>query len=312
MEIVERILAGDVRAAARAISLIECEDSLALKVLSEIHRHTGKAYVLGVTGPPGSGKSTLVDSLAQEYRKLGKKVGIIAVDPSSPFTGGAILGDRIRMQRHCTDPDVFIRSMGTRGAMGGLAKGTVGAIKVMDAFGKDVVIVETVGAGQAEVDIIKSAHTIIVVEVPGMGDDIQAIKAGILEIGDIFAVNKADRDGADRAVAHLRSMLELGTEPKDWTPPIIKTVAKDGKGVPELLAKVAEHRAYLEKTGGLRRKEREKAEREFREVLRERLAQYISDKMDKGEFEALVERILRKQVDPYSAADDVLAKLETK
>jgi LAO/AO transport system kinase len=310
MGLVDRLLKGDARAAARLISWIEEEDPLALKALAELHRHTGRAHIVGITGPPGSGKSTLVDSLAKDYRGQGKRVGIIAVDPSSPFTGGAILGDRIRMQRHGTDSGVFIRSMGTRGCAGGLARGTSDAIKVLDAFGSDIVLVETVGAGQAEVDIAKSAHTVVVVEVPGMGDDIQAIKAGMLEIGDIFVVNKADREGADQAVADLRSMLELCSEPRDWTPPIIKAEAKEGKGTQEIVHAISGHRAHLESSGGLVRKEREKAEREFRELLRERLARFLAEKMDRGEFEALVERILRKQVDPYSAADEMLAKIE--
>ncbi|MFH0816701.1 MAG: methylmalonyl Co-A mutase-associated GTPase MeaB [Methanobacteriota archaeon] len=309
MEIVERLVAGDAGAAARLISWIEDEDPSTRKALAEIHKHTGNAHVVGVTGPPGSGKSTLVDALVREYRLKGLKVGVIAVDPSSPFTGGAILGDRIRMQKHCTDPGVFIRSMGTRGRMGGLAKGTADAVKVLDAYGCDVVIVETVGAGQAEVDIVKSVHTVIVVEVPGMGDDIQAIKAGILEIGDIFAVNKSDREGADRAVAELKAMLELGTEGREWTPPIVMTVAKDGKGVAELAGEIAGHRAHLGKGGRLRAKERARTEREFRELLRERLAEYIESKMDAGEFEVLVERILKKKIDPYAAADGVLKKL---
>ncbi len=309
MEIVDRLVAGEAAAAARLISWLEDGDPRASKALSEIHKHTGKAHVVGVTGPPGSGKSTLVDALAREYRAAGKKVGIIAVDPSSPFTGGAILGDRIRMQGHCSDPGVFIRSMGTRGCMGGLAKATSDAIKVLDAYGCDVVLVETVGAGQAEVDVVRSAHTVVVVEVPGMGDDIQAIKAGILEIGDVFAVNKADREGADRAEAELRGMLELGSEPRDWTPPIVKTVAKDGKGVPELLAAISAHRAHLGKAGRLKAKERARVEREFREILRERLAEHIEAKMDAAEFDALVERILKKQMDPYSAAEGVLKKI---
>jgi LAO/AO transport system kinase len=310
MEIVERLVAGEAGAAARIISWIEDEDSSARKALAEIHKHTGKAHIVGVTGPPGSGKSTLVDALATEYRRKGLKVGIIAVDPSSPFTGGAILGDRIRMQRHCTDPDVFIRSMGTRGCMGGLAKGTADAIKVLDAYGCDVVIVETVGAGQAEVDIVRSAHTVVVVEVPGMGDDIQAIKAGILEIGDIFAVNKADREGAERTVAELKAMLELGTGERDWNPPILLTVAKDGRGIRELVKEIARHRKHIGEGGRLRAKERARTEREFRALLSGRLAERIEAKMEEGEFDALVELIQKKKVDPYKAVERVLKRVE--
>lgn len=310
MEIVERLVAGEAGAAARLISWIEDEDRSARKALAELHKHTGNAHVVGVTGPPGSGKSTLVDALTKKYRLKGLKVGIIAVDPSSPFTGGAILGDRIRMQRHCTDPGVFIRSMGTRGCMGGLAKGTADTIKVLDAYGCDIVLVETVGAGQAEIDIVRSAHTVVVVEVPGMGDDIQAIKAGILEIGDVFAVNKSDREGADRAAAELRSMLEMGSEKRKWTPPIVMTAAKDGKGVTELVKEIARHRAYLGKAGRLQAKERARTEREFRALLSDRLAEHAEAKMGAGEFDALVERIMKKKIDPYMAVDVVLRGIE--
>jgi LAO/AO transport system kinase len=309
MEIVERLAAGDAGAAARLISWVEDGDPRAAKALAEIHGLTGKAHVVGVTGPPGSGKSTIVDALAKEYRAEGKRVGIIAVDPSSPFTGGAILGDRIRMQGHCSDAGVFIRSMGTRGCMGGLARATSDAIKILDAFGSDVVIVETVGAGQAEVDIVKSAHTVVVVEVPGMGDDIQAIKAGILEIGDVFVVNKADREGSDRAQAELRGMLEMGSEPREWTAPVLTATAKDGKGIKELMAEIERHRAHLVSGGGLAAKERARVEREFRDILIEQMAAEIEAKMGPGEFDALVERILKRQLDPHTAAGGVLKKL---
>ncbi len=261
MEIAESLLKGDVRAAARIISMIEDEDPRAAKALSVLYPHTGKAHVVGVTGPPGAGKSSVIDRITAVYRKDGNKVGILAVDPTSPFTGGAILGDRIRMQGHSTDAGVYIRSMGTRGQMGGLARGTANAVKVLDAMGMDVVIVETVGAGQSEVDIVRSAHTVLIVEVPGLGDDIQAFKAGILEIGDVFVVNKADRDGADKAVAELRAMIETCPEPRSWTPPVLKACARDNAGIAEVVDALESHRKFLDASGERERRDRARTER---------------------------------------------------
>lgn len=312
MEIVERLLQGDVRAAARLISLIEDEDPRAAKALSMLHSHTGHAHVIGFTGPPGAGKSTVIDKVAVLYRERGRKVGILAVDPTSQFTGGALLGDRIRMQRHSTDPGVFIRSMGTRGHMGGLAKGVWDAIKVLEAMGMDPVLVETVGTGQSEVEVARCAHTVVVVESPGLGDDIQAIKAGIFEIADIFAVNKADREGAEQAIEMLRVMIEIG-ENGEWCPPVLGTVGRNGNGIPDLVGAIERHLSYLNESGMRERKDRQRTEDEFMGILRARLTTYIMEKtLEPGGFDALVERILRRQIDPYSAAEEIIRALDRK
>jgi LAO/AO transport system kinase len=243
----DRVLAGDPRALARAISLIEDEADVAAELIRAIYPHTGRAYIVGVTGPPGAGKSTLVDKLTAEIRRQGDTVGVIAVDPTSPFTGGAILGDRLRMQAHSSDPGVFIRSMATRGQLGGLARSTTDVASVLDAAGKSLVIVETVGVGQDEVDIVRMADVSIVILVPGTGDEVQALKAGIMEIADIFVVNKADRDGADRMVTAVESNLALQSYPEgQWRPPIIKTEATTGRGVPELWEAIKRFRTHSE------------------------------------------------------------------
>ena len=311
MELAERILNGDKRAAARLISLIENEDPRSLKGLSVLHGHTGKAHIIGVTGPPGAGKSTVVDKLAKKYRENEIKIGIIAVDPTSPFTGGAILGDRIRMNDLTTDENIFIRSMGTRGHLGGLARATSGAIKVLDAFGMDKIIVETVGAGQSEVEIVSHAHTTVIIEMPGLGDEIQTIKAGIMEIGDIFVVNKADYHGADKTASELRAMLELDPNKPDWMPPILKTVANDGEGIAELKDEIEKHLAYLKESGDLTRLEEVKARHEFLDVLKARLNKYVIDRaIDRGRFDELVEKIIKRQIDPFSAAEELSQPFE--
>jgi LAO/AO transport system kinase len=306
MELVDRLLAGDKRACARLITLVENEAPESKQALKQVYPYTGKAHVIGVTGPPGAGKSSLVDKLTQYYREQGKTVGIIAVDPSSPFTGGALLGDRIRMQERATDPGVFIRSMGTRGHMGGLALTTKDVIKILDAFGKDIILVETVGTGQDEIDIIKAADTVLVVTMPSLGDDIQAIKAGILEIGDIFVVNKADLDYADKAVLELEMMLDFNAG-RGWRPPVIRTVANMGEGIEELAEAIRAHMGYLKKEGLYQEKRRLKVEMELLEVLNQCVVKEILEKARKtNEFENLVDLILERETDCYTAAEKLL------
>ena len=306
LSLAERVRSGDVRAMARAISLIEDEAEAAAGLVRDIFPHTGRTYLVGVTGPPGAGKSTLVDRLTAETRKAGETVGVIAVDPTSPFTGGAILGDRVRMQAHASDEDVFIRSMATRGHMGGLARATSDAALVLDAAGKSLVIIETVGVGQDEVDIVRTADISIVVLVPGTGDDVQALKAGIMEIADIFVVNKCDRDGADRMVTSIESNLALQHfGDGEWRPPIVKTEATTGKGIPELWQTIAAFRAHSEGN----RAKRLKARNEFRlrDLLTHRFMEHVEHTLlEAGDFESLVARIARREVDPYTAASDIL------
>lgn len=307
MELVERLLRGDRRAIARAITIIEGGSPQARQLIAAIFPDTGRTHIVGVTGSPGSGKSTLVNQLALEWRRRGATVGIIAVDPTSPFSGGAILGDRIRMQSLGGDSGVFIRSMASRGSLGGLARATGDVIKVFDAAGFDVVIVETVGVGQAEVEIAREAHTVIVVEVPGMGDEIQAIKAGILEIADVFVVNKADREGADRVVRQLRMMLQLGQNPREnWTPPIVKTIASQGQGIPEVIDAAEAHLRHLREHGLLAGRERQRLVRELRAILKEAALQRLRDQYGQQARESLIDRLVRREIDPYTAAEEVL------
>ncbi len=306
--LVANVLKGDRRSIAKTITLIESDLPEAQKMVSQLYSHTGKAHIIGVTGPPGSGKSTLIEKVVKELRKRGRTVGVVAVDPTSPFSGGAFLGDRIRMQELSTDKGVFIRSMATRNSLGGLARATKDVVKVLDASGKDVVIVETVGAGQSEVEIIRVAHTIVVVLAPGLGDDIQAIKAGMMEIGDIFVVNKADRENVEKAVNDIQAMLNMNPEKEKWTPPVIKTTATIGEGTVDLIDRVSEHREYL-KTGALEVRRKERIEVELIEVIRLRATQSILDNLKhKGEFDEVVTKILERKTDPYSAADMLLTR----
>jgi LAO/AO transport system kinase len=308
----ERVFAGDARAIARAISLIEDESPAGAELVRDIYPRTGRAYLIGVTGPPGAGKSTLVDRMTTEIRKTGQTVGIIAVDPTSPFSGGAILGDRVRMAGHFGDEGVFIRSMATRGHLGGLARATSDVALVLDAAGKDIVMIETVGVGQDEVDIVRTADISIVVLVPGTGDEVQALKAGIMEIADIFVVNKADRDGADRLVQSVSGMLAL-SEPKrrgaedprdDWRPPILKTEATTGKGVPELIEGIGTFRAHSEASRVTRRRARQ--EYRLRDLLSHRFMQMVEEALPEGELQRIVDGIAERKVDPYSAATAII------
>jgi len=278
-----------------------------LKAVKLLYPQTGKAYVIGVTGPAGCGKSTLIYRLASELRKKGKTVGVVAIDPTSPFSGGALLGDRIRMQNLSTDEGVYIRSMATRGTLGGLARATADAVRVLDASGKDVVFVETSGAGQSEVDVIKVAHTVLVVMAPGLGDDIQASKAGMMEIGDIFIVNKADRDNADKAVEEIQAVIELGAQEGRWRPPVIKTTASSGRGTENVIEKIEEHKEYLNRTSA-RETHVHRCEIELAEALKYRLTDQLMAELRKdSNFAKLVDRVAAKKVDPYSAADRLVS-----
>lgn len=303
------LLAGNRRALARAITQAETGGPQARALMSSVFRHTGRAHIVGITGAPGAGKSSLVSALAQRWRNASKTVGIIAVDPTSPFSGGAILGDRIRMQPLGGDPGIFIRSMASRGRLGGVARATGDAVALLDAAGFDVVIIETVGAGQSEVEIASTAHTTVVIEVPGMGDDVQAIKAGILEIADVFVVNKADRDGAEETARLLRMMLQLGGARSGWTPPVVKAVAIRNNGIDETVEAVERHFAHLNHSGDLARRQRTRAEREFTAILQEAALERVRRQVDAAAWDALVDEVAQRTADPYTAAERLLQDL---
>jgi LAO/AO transport system kinase len=336
-ELVEGVLAGEHRALARAITTIENRAEGYRELVSALHAHAGRADVIGITGSPGAGKSTLVDKMAAAYRERGLTVGVIAIDPSSPYSGGAVLGDRIRMGSNVGDMDVFFRSMSARGSLGGLSAATSDAVTALDAFGKDKVIIETVGAGQNEIDIVRTADSVAVLVPPGSGDDVQMLKAGILEIADLFVVNKADLDGADRTVQELRELVEYqqGGVPSDvghhgataetveglgpgdgeddedgWTPPIVETVANRGEGVEELLAALSEHRTHLAESGEGDEQTRTRYAEEVRTLLREDLNDLLAAEIERrGGLDGYVEEIVAGETDPYTVADELLAPI---
>ena len=303
---IAKLRSGDARALARAISIVENRAPGWSDLLKALFPHTGKARVLGLTGAPGAGKSTLVDQLAKHYRKENQTVGIIAVDPTSPYTGGAILGDRIRMQDHHADPGIYIRSMATRGSLGGLARATADAATVLDASGRDIVMIETVGVGQDEVDIVRLADITIVILVPGMGDDVQTIKAGIMEIADIFVINKSDHSGAERVEREIRAMQSLATRHDHWTPPIVKTVASEGEGIDELAKTIADYEAYLKKDNLAFRKNVENWQERLVEMLRDAMLENARAKMESGSLERYAAEIANHKRDPYTLVEEIM------
>ncbi|MCI0337619.1 MAG: methylmalonyl Co-A mutase-associated GTPase MeaB [Acidobacteria bacterium] len=311
--LVERILARDVRAIARAISKIENDTPDANEILKALFGQTGRGLAIGITGAPGAGKSTLVDKLALHYRALGKLVGIIAVDPSSPFSGGAILGDRIRMQTLANDPNVFIRSMATRGNLGGLARATVDAVAVLDAAGYDRILIETVGVGQDEVDIVKAADVSVVVLVPGMGDDIQAMKAGIMEIGDIFVINKAEREGVERAERELNALLEMSERSDGWKPPIVRTVATQNRGIAEFTAAIESYGSFRQQHTASLVRRASVAENRLVELLREKLLRRaLNEALAPGQLQELADSVASRKRDPYSIVEEISGRIQIK
>jgi LAO/AO transport system kinase len=307
---VERIRSGDPRALARAITTVENRAPESTELLKALFPHTGQARIIGLTGAPGAGKSTLVDQLAKEYRKQNKTVGIIAVDPTSPYTGGAILGDRIRMGSHYADPGIYIRSMATRGSLGGLAGTSSDVAAVLDASGRDKVLIETVGVGQDEVDIVRLAEITVVMLVPGMGDDVQTIKAGIMEIADVFVINKSDREGAERVEREIRAMQSLSTRSDGWTPTIVKTVASDGQGVPELAKAIANYEDFLRTHNLSLQKKVQNWQERLVEMLRESLLERVlRDEMGDGAISRYAAEIAEHKRDPYSLVEEIVGKL---
>ena len=309
-DLTARVLKGDPRAIARLITYAENTTAQATMAMKEIHVHTGHAHVVGITGVMGCGKSTLICELTEKFRQRGLTVGIVAIDPTSPFSGGALLGDRVRMMKLAMDEGVFIRSMGTRGMLGGLTSAVYDVVEILDASGKDVVIVETVGVGQAEVDVIKIADTTLVVLVPGLGDSIQAIKAGIMEIADMYVINKADLPGVDQTVAEIESLVDISFMGSERKPPVLTTIATEGKGISRLLEEIEAHKDFLKKTHALEKHRRMRYEAELIEIIRKRLMNFIFDESRfKDTVESLIDQIAEKKVDPYSAADDILSRI---
>ncbi|MBN1332251.1 MAG: methylmalonyl Co-A mutase-associated GTPase MeaB [Synergistales bacterium] len=307
-ELVRKALSGDTRSIARIITLVENESPYTEEIMKTLYPHSGKAHIVGITGSPGSGKSTLTDKLIHEFKEKGNKVGVIAIDPSSPFSGGAILADRIRMQKHAVDRNVYIRSMGSRGSLGGLSKSTYEAALILDACGKDIIFIETVGVGQSEVDIMKIADTVCLVLVPGMGDDIQIMKAGIMEIADIFIVNKADREGVERVVAEVKMALDL-VQKRSWIPPVHSTIAEKGNGITELAASISNHHEFLSiSTEGLE-KRRNRLVTEVEEILQREIARFTEEKWNQKKTPELIDSLYSRNTDPYTVAGRILEEV---